>query len=96
MDRAVKAARKLGLAADAAASKGDHLAADRLAQRGLEVLSDYYSQRPTPDMNDDTGSHLTLAWAADRKGDARLAASIKQHVLAERLEIYAHFHRPHC
>jgi hypothetical protein len=47
-------------------------------------------------MNDDTGLQLTLALAADHKGDFGLAASIKRRILADRLAAYATFHQPDC
>jgi hypothetical protein len=86
----------LDRAADIAASKRSYRKAANLAERGLNYLSDYYAQPPTPMMADDTGLQLGPAAIADRDRNFKLAANIKRRVLAERLAIYAQFHRPIC
>lgn len=84
-------ARKSTLEADADITKGDLVAANVVLKRALADF-DYTD----PNVLDDTGLHLILAEPAERRGDLKLAVTIRRRILGERMDTYKWRHPTLC
>jgi hypothetical protein len=77
--------------ADVDIGRGDLTAANVVLKRALAEFD-----CSDPHMLDDTGMHLILADPAERKGDLKMAVTIRRRILGERMDMYKFGHRTPC
>jgi hypothetical protein len=77
--------------ADADVGMGNLIDANVVLKRALMEF-DYID----PHVLDDTGMHLVLADPAERKGDLKLAVTIRRRILGERMDMYKVGHPTPC